>query len=131
MSFEPRDYLRHILAEADYLLNQCTGLTFERFVTDETLRRAFVRSLEVIGEAAKKVPDDFRAQHSSIEWRAMSGMRDRLIHDYLGVDLRNWCGMLSRTGFRSFAITSLRSWRRREFRIQRERIEKTRRRFIH
>lgn len=50
------------------------------------MRRAFVRSLEIIGEAAKKVPDDFRAAHSGVEWRAMAGMRDRLIHDYFGVD---------------------------------------------
>ena len=62
------------------------SLTLERFSTDETLRRAFVRSLEVIGEAAKKVPDDHRARHSSVEWRSMAGMRDRLIHDYFGVD---------------------------------------------
>lgn len=86
MSFEPRDYLRHILAEADYLLETRTGLTFEAFEADETLRRAFVRSLEIIGEAAKKVPDEFRAAHSGIEWRALDGMRDRLIHDYFGVD---------------------------------------------
>jgi uncharacterized protein with HEPN domain len=55
-------------------------------LVDETLRRAFVRSLEIIGEAAKKVPDTFRSQHPNIEWRAMAGMRDRLIHDYFGVD---------------------------------------------
>jgi uncharacterized protein with HEPN domain len=86
MSFEPRDYLRHIAVEADYLLSQSSGLSFESFVVDETMRRAFVRSLEIIGEAAKKVPDEFRAKHPAIEWRAMAGMRDRLIHDYFGVD---------------------------------------------
>jgi len=86
MSFEPRDYLRHILVEADYLIGQCGSLTFDQFVANETLRRAFVRSLEIIGEAAKKVPDDFRAQYPAVEWRAMAGMRDRLIHDYFGVD---------------------------------------------
>jgi uncharacterized protein with HEPN domain len=67
MSFEPRDYLKHILAEADYPLGRSFDLTFEAFVTDETLRRAFVRSLEVIGEATKKVPEDFRASHPTLE----------------------------------------------------------------
>ncbi len=45
-----------------------------------------MRSREVIGEAAKKVPDDFRLRHPSVEWHAMTGMRDRLIHGYFGVD---------------------------------------------
>jgi uncharacterized protein with HEPN domain len=86
MSFEPRDYLRHILVEAEYLIDRSAGLSLEVFVADETLRRAFVRSLEIIGEAAKKVPDDFRETHQTVEWRAMAGMRDRLIHDDIGVD---------------------------------------------
>jgi uncharacterized protein with HEPN domain len=86
MSFEPRDYLLHIRVEADYLLEYRTDVTFDAFMADETLRRAFVRSLEIIGEAAKKVPEEFRAEHAQIEWRAMTGMRDRLIHDYFGVD---------------------------------------------
>ena len=86
MSFEPRDYLRHILVESDYLIGRSAGLSFEAFAADETLRRAFVRSLEIIGEAATKVPEDFRTAHPTVEWRATAGMRDRLIHDYFGVD---------------------------------------------
>jgi len=87
MSFEPRDYLRHIQVEADYLVDASTGLSYEAFAADETRCRAFVRSLEVIGEAAKKIPEDFRNAHTEVEWRAMAGMRDRLIHQYFGVDL--------------------------------------------
>jgi len=86
MSLEPRDYLHHILIEADYLIGRSEGLSFEAFLADETLRRAFVRSLEIIGEATKKVRGDFRATHPTVEWRAMAGMRDVLIHDYFGVD---------------------------------------------
>lgn len=58
MSFEPHDYLRHILVEADYLVGQATGLTREAFQANETLLRAFVRSLEIIGEAARKSAED-------------------------------------------------------------------------
>jgi uncharacterized protein with HEPN domain len=82
----PLDYIRHILDEAEYLTSRACLLTKDEFSRDETLKRAFVRSLEVIGEAAKKVPPEFRSRYASIEWQAMAGMRDRLIHDYFGVD---------------------------------------------
>ena len=54
MSFEPREYLRHILSEADYLATASAGVTREWYRQDPTLQRAFVRSLEIIGEATKK-----------------------------------------------------------------------------
>ncbi|MBI2924428.1 MAG: DUF86 domain-containing protein [Verrucomicrobia bacterium] len=80
------DYLRHILDEAKYLVEASQNLTKAEFLADPTRKRAFVRSLEIIGEATKKVPPEFRAKYPAIEWRGMAGMRDRLIHDYLGVD---------------------------------------------
>lgn len=87
MSFEPREFLRHILAESEYLTRTMAGVTRESFDRDETLQRAVVRSLEIIGEASKRIPDDLRTQAPDVEWRRMSGMRDRLVHDYFGVDL--------------------------------------------
>jgi len=86
MSRSDANYLRHIRDEADYLARTSKGLTWETFAEDETLQRAFTRSIEVIGEATKNLSADVRSAHSDVEWRAMAGMRDRLIHGYFGVD---------------------------------------------
>jgi uncharacterized protein with HEPN domain len=86
MSGSALAFLQHILNETQYLMDHATGLTKAEFLGNETLKRAFVRSLEIIGEAAKQIPDDFRQKYTYVEWRAMAGMRDRLIHGYFGVD---------------------------------------------
>lgn len=86
MSPSPNDILRHILDEADFLLAQSALISLDEFLHDAVLKRAFVRSLEIIGEAAGKLPDDLKQRQSQIDWRAMSAMRNRLIHGYFGVD---------------------------------------------
>ena len=80
------EYLRHIRDEAAFLMEQVQGLHEDEFTRNGVLRRAFVRSIEIIGEAARQLPDDFKQQHADIEWRAMSGMRNVLIHGYFVVD---------------------------------------------
>jgi uncharacterized protein with HEPN domain len=80
-------FLRHILDELDFLLKHTRGLDFDRFATDDVLRRACARSLEIIGEAVKNVSQDFRKKHQEIEWTKIAGLRDKLIHGYFDVDL--------------------------------------------
>ena len=86
MSLSPRELIRHILDEIDYILAQIPNTDFDSFVKNATLKRAFVRSIEIIGEASKKLPEDVKSKQPDIEWRKVAGMRDRLIHDYFGVD---------------------------------------------
>jgi len=88
VSLSPPEYIRHILDEIDYIMSQVSITDYESFVRDETLKRAFVRSVEIIGEASKKIPPDVKAMKPDVEWRKVSGMRDRLIHNYFGIDYR-------------------------------------------
>lgn len=86
MSKEPIEFLKHIADECTFLLSVSKGLSKEAFLDNEILKRAVVRSLEIIGEATKKIPADYKVKWSSIQWKNMAGMRDRLIHDYIGVN---------------------------------------------
>jgi len=84
---EPLEYLRHIQDECLFVLSVIGAETDkEELLSDEILKRAVVRSLEIIGEATKKIPVDFKLKWNSINWKNMAGMRDRLIHDYMGVN---------------------------------------------
>lgn len=86
MSKDPREFLRHVLDECTYIISVTADLKYDDFFVDETLKRAVVRSLEIIGEATKKIPADFTLKYDFIHWKSMAGMRDRLIHDYFSVN---------------------------------------------
>ncbi|MDN5940491.1 MAG: DUF86 domain-containing protein [Nitrospira sp.] len=85
----PRDsrvYLEDILDATRKITSYTGSLSKAAFLGDEKTIDAVVRNLEVIGEAVKKLPEDIRAQHSSVEWKKIAGLRDILIHEYFGLD---------------------------------------------
>lgn len=86
MSPSPIDYLQHIYDECIFLKKIFEENTFESFSSDRTIMYASCRSLEIIGEATKNVPDDLRISYPLVEWKKMAGIRDKIIHDYFGVD---------------------------------------------
>jgi uncharacterized protein with HEPN domain len=88
MSRSSLELIRHILVETNYILSQLKTINYENFIENETLKRAFVRSIEIIGEASKNISDEIKELNSDIEWRKISGMRDKLIHAYFGVDYK-------------------------------------------
>ena len=83
---EPNIFLMHILDEINYILSRSTNLEYQKFLIDEDLKRSFVRSLEIIGEAAKNLDEVFRKKHPQIEWKKIGGLRDVLIHHYFGIN---------------------------------------------
>ncbi|MBI4962757.1 MAG: DUF86 domain-containing protein [Desulfomonile tiedjei] len=87
MKREYRDYLEDVLKAIDESADFTSGISFEAFTQDRKTINAVVRSLEVLGEAAKHIPDDLRSKAPGIPWKYMAGMRDKLIHEYFGVDL--------------------------------------------
>lgn len=87
----PRDavvYIRDMLENSKKALLFAGGADFDSFANDEKTLYAIIRAIEVIGEAAKKVPLEFRNAHPQIPWREITATRDKLIHEYFGINHR-------------------------------------------
>jgi uncharacterized protein with HEPN domain len=82
-----RAYLSHIIDEIRFLRSCSRNLSLDGLRGDPVLQRAFIRSLEVIGEAVKNLSTDLRDGHPEIGWKKIAGLRDKLIHHYFEVDL--------------------------------------------
>lgn len=78
--------IEDILAAAKKIQRYTNGMTFEEFTVDEKTADAVARNFEIIGEAANRLPDKFKAQYSNIDWDRIRGFRNRIVHDYFGID---------------------------------------------
>ena len=85
---EYRLYLNDILTAIESVESFTAGMDLDAFQADDRTASAVIRKFEIIGEAAKQVPEDIRNSYSEVPWKEMAGMRDRLIHAYMGVNFR-------------------------------------------
>lgn len=81
-----KEYARHINEEIEFIQNTCINLSFSDFENNQLIKRAVVRSIEIIGEAVKNMPADILEQYPEVEWKNIARTRDILIHHYFGVD---------------------------------------------
>lgn len=83
---QPKLLLEDILESAEKIINYTQTLTYNDFITDSKTIDAVVRNFEIIGEAANRLPDEFRDSHSEIDWHKIRGLRNRVVHNYFGID---------------------------------------------
>jgi len=81
------DYIVDILSAIAEVQEFTRGMNYQVFIRDRKTINAVIRSLEIMGEAAKRIPEEIRNKYPDIPWKRMAGMRDKLIHEYAGVDL--------------------------------------------
>jgi uncharacterized protein with HEPN domain len=86
MSASNLELVKHIVDECDFILIHTENKNFDTVTEDKVLMKALERSIEIIGEAAKKIDDEFKSKYPYIEWKKMAGTRDHLIHNYMGID---------------------------------------------
>ena len=88
MKREYEDYLRDMLENAEKALFFVQGMDYDGFYKDDKAVYAVIRALEIIGEAARQIPEDVRQSNSEIQWREIAAMRNKLTHEYFGVNTK-------------------------------------------
>lgn len=86
MKREYLDYIDDIIDAINECLEFTEDMDYEEFIKDNKTVKAVIRNLEIIGEAAGKIPEEIKKEYSEIEWNKIMGMRNKLIHEYFGVD---------------------------------------------
>ena len=81
------DYIQDMLDSAEKAIRFVGDMQYEQFSVDDKTVFAVIRAIEIIGEASKKIPKEIRESYSKIPWREIGGTRDKLIHEYFGVNL--------------------------------------------
>ncbi len=83
---QPILLVEDIIESGEKILLYTTGLSFEQFTLDSKTIDAVVRNFEIIGEAANRLPEEFKDKHPDIDWYRIRGFRNRIVHDYFGID---------------------------------------------
>jgi len=87
MKKDNKFYIQHILDAIGIIEGYLKNINYDDFLKDKLIQDGIIRELEIVGEAAKRLTENFKNDHSKIPWKYVCGMRDKLIHDYFGVDL--------------------------------------------
>ena len=82
----PALLIADILESCYKILQYTDGLTYDDFLKDSKTVDAVIRNFEIIGEAANRLPEDFKEKHPTIDWHRIRGFRNRIVHDYMGID---------------------------------------------
>nr|WP_262485309.1 DUF86 domain-containing protein [Dyadobacter fermentans] len=75
-----------MLESGNKILSYTEGQSFDEFIEDDKTVDAVIRNFEIIGEAASRLPEEFRDRHTTVDWHKIRGFRNRIVHDYFGID---------------------------------------------
>ncbi|GAB4541656.1 MAG: DUF86 domain-containing protein [Anaerolineales bacterium] len=87
MKREYTDFLRDMLENAQRAIQFTKGMSYEVFAKDDKTVYAVIRAVEIIGEAAANIPEEVCAEYSNVPWREVKGMRNKLVHQYFGINM--------------------------------------------